>query len=114
MNWQPMDTHRRQTQDSPQLLVADLLLCGQLEIWYELFWIHDSTDANTYRFTLYITQIETLPPHMSVQVHFGPLVHPVQLDSTGKAEWTLPSAMVLDPKRKRFLRPIRLLLIPSN
>ena len=109
-----MDTHHRQTQDSPQLLVADLLLCGQSEIWYELFWIYDGTEQNTYRFTLYTTQIETLPPHMSLQVHFGPLVHPVQLDATGKAEWTLPAALVLDHKRKRFLRPIHLRLIPSN
>lgn len=104
-------TRQKQIQDSPKLLVADLLLSGQVEIWYELFWARATTDPYAYVFTLYLARIDSLPPLHSVLIHFGPLVHQVQLDSTGKAEWTLPATVVLDPKHKRFLRPISLMLL---
>lgn len=107
-------TQLRQIQDSPKLLVADLLLSGQVEIWYELFWARHSTDPYVYIFTLYLARVDSLPPSLTVLVHFGPVIHQVQLDSTGRAEWTLPAAVVLDPKHKRFLRPISLLLLQSD
>ena len=110
----PSYTRLRQVQDSPKLLVADLLLSGQVEIWYELFWVRDAIDPCAYVFMLYLARIDSLPPPRSVFVHFGPVVHHVQLDSTGKAEWSLPETVVLDPKHKRFLRPIRLTLLQSN
>ncbi len=110
----PSCSQLRQLQDSPKLLVADLLLNGQVEIWYELFWTRDATDPRVFIFTLYLARIDSLPSPLNVLIHFGPVVHHVQLDSTGKAEWALPATVVLDLKHKRFLRPISLMLLPGN
>jgi hypothetical protein len=96
------------------LLVADLVIVGQKEVWFEILFSRDQKQPETLTFHLNIAGFDRAHLDKHWRVHFGYYTCDVEPNASGTAIWSVPAAMVIDRKSRRIMRPIKLSLAPQR